>query len=171
MVFIFPTEEEATRFRTAAPDATVYLCGVGLAEAAANISVIIDRCSGDELLVLCGVAGSYSPDRVAVGAVVEVVEESIEELPAKFARSYRTEPLTSLPYVKSNSVSGAFSISSCADVENMEGASFMALCAAHSRRGVQIRAISNIVGEPFETWRLSEALDNLTKYLLDLNIK
>ncbi len=171
MVFIFPTEDEAARFRAAAPDANISVCGVGLAEAAANISAIIGRCSDDELLVLCGVAGSYSPDIVEVGAVVEVVEESIEELPSKFARSYRTEPQTSLPSVKSNSVSGVSPISSCADVENMEGASFMALCAAHSRRGVQIRAISNIVGEPFEAWRLSEALDNLTKYLLDLNIK
>lgn len=168
MIFIFPTQEEATRFRAAAPDAKVCVCGVGLAQTAASISVIIHNSEPSEELLLCGIAGVYSADRVGVGEVVEVVEESISQLPTKYSKSYTVEPRTRLRGVKSNSVNTPQVGYKGADVENMEGASFMALCAAHARRGVQIRAISNVVGEPFEQWRVDEALDNLTSYLIGL---
>ncbi len=165
MIYIFPTEAEAAPFRAAAEDAHIEICGVGLAESAANISALIARSSIDETLVLCGVAGSYSSDRVAVGSVVEVIEERISELPAKFSKSYIVHSSTSLEGVVSNSVNSPQQSSRGADIENMEGASFMALCAAHSRRGVQIRAISNVVGEPFERWRFSEAVERLAEAL------
>ena len=161
MIYIFPTQVEAHPFREACPDAHIEICGVGLAESAANISAIIARTGDDEPLVLCGVAGSYSAENIAVGEVVEVIEERVAELPSRFVKSYCVEGSTSLRAVRSNSVNSSSAESCGADVENMEGASFMALCAVHSRRGVQIRAISNVVGEPFEQWRLSEAIEAL----------
>lgn len=166
MIFIFPTQEEAARFRVVAPDVQIEICGVGLAQAAASISAIIERSESSEELLLCGIAGSYCADRVGVGEVVEVVEESISQLPSKYSKSYTAESQTHLRGVKSNSVNTPQVGYNGADIENMEGASFMALCAAHARRGVQIRAISNVVGEPFEQWRVDEALDNLTSYLI-----
>ncbi|MFR9650271.1 MAG: MqnA/MqnD/SBP family protein, partial [Rikenellaceae bacterium] len=166
MIYIFPTEMEAKPLRQALPAAKIEICGVGLAAAAAAISSIIERSDNHEKLVLCGIAGSYDSQQVSVGEVVEVIEESIEELPKQFAQSYKVEPTTTLKAVSSNSVNSSNHTSHTAQIENMEGASFMALCQAHSRQGVEIRAISNMVGEPVNKWRIDEALESLTRYLV-----
>jgi adenosylhomocysteine nucleosidase/futalosine hydrolase len=57
-----------------------------------------------------------------------------------------------------------------AQVENMEGAAFFALAKECGFRAVQIRAISNRVGESFENWHLDEALGALAKVLQTLTL-
>ncbi len=167
MIFIFPTEMEAALFQKAAPASHIEICGGGLAEAAANISAIISRSTSDQELVLCGIAGSYCAQNLATGEVVEVTKESIEALPHAFAKEYIVSARTSLRTVSSNSVNSSSQSSHTADIENMEGAAFMALCSAHKRRGVQIRAISNIVAEPFHEWRTDEAIERLTHSIIE----
>ncbi len=168
MIYVCATEMEARPLRLAMPQARIEICGVGLAASAASISAIIASSRADEVLILCGVAGSYDAGDVAVGEVVEVISETIEELPTRFAQHYHCEGVTPLRGVSSNSVNSSQN-SKGAQIENMEGASFMALCQRHSRRGVQIRAISNIVGEPFEMWRVDEALEHLAASVAEFN--
>jgi nucleoside phosphorylase len=55
-----------------------------------------------------------------------------------------------------------------ADVENMEGASLFALCSTMGVRCVEIRAVSNRVGEEFSSWCVDEALENLALTLKHL---
>jgi nucleoside phosphorylase len=52
----------------------------------------------------------------------------------------------------------------------MEGAAFFALAKECGFRAVQIRAISNRVGESFENWHLDEALGALAKVLQTLTL-
>ena len=48
-----------------------------------------------------------------------------------------------------------------AEIENMEGASLFAMADAMGLKVMQIRAISNRVGESFEQWCVNEALEAL----------
>ncbi len=160
---------EAERFCKACPDATVIICGVGLAECASVVAETIVNNQGKEF-VLAGIAGSYSLDNVKLGEVVEVVEESICALPPRFGVVYKNESHFGLRGVRSNSVNGSYEVKGSvdADIENMEGASFMAICQRFGVKNSQIRAISNRVGDPFASWKIDEALDNLTKTLESL---
>ncbi len=160
MIFLFATELEAEKFRTIAPHATIVICGVGAAECAATTAEIIAQLrerNEQKRLILAGIAGSYSPTFPAVTQVVEVVSEYIAALPPRFAVTYATTPQTSLPCVSSNSVNREFEGATSAQIENMEGAAFMAVCQRFNVDAIQIRAISNIVGEPFNQWKIDEA--------------
>ena len=56
-----------------------------------------------------------------------------------------------------------------ADIENMEGATLFAMAEHLGFRAVEIRAVSNRVGEPFASWRVAEAVEALADELLGLN--
>ncbi len=159
MIFIFPTELEAAPFREACPSALIVVCGVGLAECAACVARLVVE-EKPELLILCGIAGSYDLDDVALGEVVELTEERIAALPERFAKSYFVPSRFGLREVSSNSVNVAGE-SHNMQVENMEGAAFMSVCQAFGVECAEVRAVSNLVGDPFERWSLGEALDNL----------
>ncbi len=163
MLFIFPTEVEAAPFRSACPHAQIIICGVGIAECAATVAELAPTIEPSEVVVLAGVAGSYSLSDVAMCEVVEVVSERIEALPERFAKTYSIEPLTTLRHVVSNTVNSSAEIMSpaAAQIENMEGAALFALCNRLEIRCTQIRAISNKVGDPFPTWQLPEACSAL----------
>ncbi|MBR5819405.1 MAG: hypothetical protein IKY50_05310 [Alistipes sp.] len=171
MLYIFPTDLEAQRFRDISPDSRIVVSGVGMVATAAAIMHLVQR--GDitpsEVVVLAGVAGAYGED-IAIASVVEVVEERCAELPQRFQQRYVVEPSTALPSVVSNTVHGNGAAAQGAEVENMEGAALFALARECGFRAVEIRAISNRVGESFEKWHLSEALDALTQTLQTLKL-
>ncbi len=172
MVFLFATELEAQPFRLACPAAQIVICGVGAAECAATTAEVIAsmHARGEEKrLVLCGIAGSYSLSDVALCEVVEVVSERIEALPERFQVCYTVAPYTALRAVSSNSVnSSAENLTHTSQIENMEGAAFMAVCQKFGVKHLQIRAISNRVGDPFPTWKIPEALNALARALTSL---
>ncbi len=174
MIFIFPTKEEAQPFRTACPDATVEICGVGGAECAASVSKIISdmRSRGEEqTLILAGIAGSYNLNDVALCEVVEVSTESVESLPERYTQEYRVVPKTTLRQVRGNSVNNSTECQNFtpkAQVESMEGATFIALCNNMSVNCTQIRAISNAVGSPFAEWAINPALELLVNKLIGI---
>lgn len=162
-IYLFPTELEAKCFRALCPNAEVVISGVGMVATAATIASL--RCTVDDVVVLAGIAGAYG-DSVAVGEVVEVVSEQCVELPERFRRTYtQSQPRTSLRGVKSNTVHTMQSESRGADIENMEGAALFAMAEAMGFRAVEVRAISNRVGEPFEKWAVDEAVTALAKEL------
>lgn len=117
----------------------------------------------NDRVILAGVAGTYG--EVEVGQVVEVVEERCSELPERFQQSYRIEPSTSLPKVVSNTVHGKCSPILGASIENMEGAALFAVAEVIGLRSVELRAISNRVGQSFDMWRMDEALEALANEL------
>ena len=53
-----------------------------------------------------------------------------------------------------------------AQLENMEGASFFYACTQSGTPFLELRTISNRVGEPFPDWDIETATDNLAR---DLN--
>lgn len=165
-IFLFPTELEAASFRLLCPDAEVVISGVGMAATAATLLRFLHE---GRTIVLAGIAGAYG-GRVALGEVVEVVSERVAELPERFQREYRTTAQTTLRGVVSNTVCGCGVDSRDADIENMEGAALFAMAEAAGFKAVEIRAISNIVGEPFEMWDIPLATTNLAQRLKSLFI-
>ena len=166
MVYLFPTELEAKAFRALCPGARVVISGVGMAATAATVASL--NMGAGDVVVLAGIAGAYG-DGVAVGSVVEVVSEECVELPERFRRSYRqSEPFTSLRGVTSNTVHTMQSESHGADIENMEGAALFAMAEVVGFRAVEVRAISNRVGDGFDKWVIEEAVVALANELKKL---
>ena len=166
-IYLFPTELEAKAFRELCPDAEVVISGVGMAATAATIASLTPRT--EDVVVLAGIAGAYG-DSVAVGRVVEVVSEVCVELPERFRRVYKqAQPYTSLRGVKSNSVHTMQSESHGAEIENMEGAALFAMSEAMGFCAVEVRAISNRVGEGFDEWHLDDAIVALAAELKRIN--
>lgn len=165
-IFLFPTELEASDFRELCPHAEIVVSGVGMAETAstiARINQVYDL--SQSVVILSGIAGAYD-GRCNIGDVVEVVSEVVSELPVRFRRSYVVEAYTRQRLVKSNCVSGCGAECCDADIENMEGATLFAMAEAMGFRAVEIRAISNFVGDDFSKWSIELAVSNLAKTLV-----
>lgn len=165
IVYLFPTVDEAKGFLMENPKASVFVTGVGAAAVAAT-TIRAAKAKRPHLMVLCGVAGAYDTT-LNKGEVVEVIEERMSELPEAYRESYALEPLTTLRSVISNTVNRCGAEPLGADIEQMEGAAFFAVCEALEIEAVQIRAISNYVGEPREAWAFEEAVENLTRILAE----
>lgn len=165
IVYLFPTIEEAKGFILERPKASVFISGVGQAATAATMCRAI-KSKRPHLIILAGVAGSYG-DAPFKGEVVEVVEECVAGLPERYREHYRVEQLTELRPVKANTVDRCGIEPHGAEIEEMEGATFFALCEAFDVEGAQIRAISNRVGEPRSEWCFEEAVEHLTQWLLE----
>jgi nucleoside phosphorylase len=56
-----------------------------------------------------------------------------------------------------------------AEIENMEGAALFAMSEAMGFRAVEVRAISNRVGEGFDEWHLDDAIVALAAELKRIN--
>ena len=166
MLYIFPTELEARRFRELCPEQQIVISGVGMVATAATIMRLVQHgeIRPNDVVVLAGVAGAYG-DYPAVGSVVEVTEERCSELPERFQRRYTNRALTTLNAVVSNSVHGKGVEPQGAQIENMEGAALFAMAEECGFRAVEIRAISNRVGEEFDRWRIDEAIEALANVL------
>lgn len=167
-IYLFPTELEAAAFRKARPNAETIISGVGMAATAATIASIYKHraLTHNDCIILAGIAGTYS-DAVPIGEVVEVVSEECAELPQRFQRTYiQPTPLTQLRQVSSATVHSSHTEPSNVYIENMEGATLMAMAEVLGFRYVEIRAISNHVGDSFPDWQIEKALTSLTTELI-----
>ena len=169
MKILFPTELEAAPFRALCPDAAVEICGVGMAQTSACVARLLGE--GCRRFLLAGIAGAYS-EELAKGDVVAVCEERVAGIPAQFDKAY-TASLTieRLREVRSNTVCRCGAEASGAEVENMEGAALFALCEEFGAECVEVRAISNYVGEAREGWTIPLALETLAQTLKNLNVE
>ncbi len=159
-IYLFPTELEAKCFRALCPNAEVVISGVGMVATAAAIASIDRRkhLLANDVIVLAGIAGTYAGG-VAVGDVVEVTSEVCTDLPERFRQTYHQKVYhTSLRRVCSNTVHACGCEPLNADIENMEGAALFAMSEVIGFRAVEIRAISNIVGDSFDKWAVDEAV-------------
>lgn len=169
IAYLFPTIDEAKGFILENPKASVFVTGVGMAAVAAA-TVKAAKAKKPHLMILAGIAGAYDRE-LYKGEVVEVVKEQISQLPEHYRESYELEPLTKLRSVTSNSVNRCGEESNRAQIEQMEGAAFFAVCEALEIEAAEIRAISNYVGEPREEWQVEEALKNLTQILTETDFE
>lgn len=164
-IFVFPTEDEASPFRRRSPESRIHVCGVGQSRSSAAVARIIAEERPDRI-ILAGLAGAYG-ESAAVGEVYAVEEEREAGLPDNYRVTYRAGFLPSkLPRVVSNTVSRCGAVPDGAQIENMEGASVMALCEALGVECCEIRAVSNRTGEPREMWRTNEASERLAEVLV-----
>ena len=165
-LFCFPTEAEASTFRTLRPDADVRIIGVGMAMSAAMATAAIIAAK-PQRVVLCGIAGACD-ERLEVGQVVEVVRDAEAGLPAAYAKAYEMCRATDLMAVESLTVSHSGDALPYIErgakpcVEQMEGASVAAACEVVG--GVEfhhLRSISNRVGDDRNLWRVRDAIEAL----------
>jgi nucleoside phosphorylase len=174
ILIIVPTEREAEFF--AGQGLTAHICGVGMAECAASTARLL-AASGvkPDLVILAGVAGACTDD-FELGETVAVTSETIADLGRRnpaggftplFPKTYDA-PLVPLGYraVRSNTVNAAGALLPLcapleAEIENMEGAAFLAVCAAMGVPAMEIRTISNRVGEPVTPENLTLAARRL----------
>ncbi|MDR2894205.1 MAG: hypothetical protein LBU97_01935 [Alistipes sp.] len=160
MIFV-PTEREAAFFSE--HGLQVEICGVGMAEcAAATARLLADGLSADhgpELVILAGIAGTYT-DALSVGDTVVVASETVADMGRRnpdgsfapfFQKSYAASFVPEgFPVVAANTVStaGGPVAPTDAEIENMEGAGFFAVCERFGVRAAEVRTVSNRVGEP-----------------------
>ena len=168
---MFPTRIEAEPFVRLCPNAEIVISGVGMAETAATITRLSreHRLDGREV-VLCGIAGAYTLE-LALGEVVEVVEECCVELPERFRKVYRNTPRTRLRLATSNSVHRSGAMADGRDIENMAGAALFALAEELSFSATEIRSVSNYVGDNTSEWHIEEATESLAATLQHLYYK
>ncbi len=164
-LFLFPTEAESASFRTLRPEAAVAIIGVGMAEAAAGAAAAIVEHKPDRV-VLCGIAGACD-ERLCAGQVVELLCDRVEGLPEAYVEEYECDRITGLDSAYTLTVSRSgdalreeyLLAGDVPYVEQMEGAAVAAVVIA---LGVEdychLRAVSNMVGEPFEQWHIGEAV-------------
>lgn len=153
--------------RIAAPRADIRICGAGMAETAAATADVILR-EAPQSLVLAGVAGAYDRS-LRVCDVVAVCSECIESLPQQYRRTYRASAaVEGLRAVAGNTVTASGAAASTAQIEDMEGAAFFAVCARMGVAAASIRAVSNMVGDARDKWRIEDAAQALAKELCRL---
>ena len=153
-LILIPTETEAAPLRAACPDAPVRIAGVGMAE------------EHPDRLILAGIAGA-SDRSVAVCEVVAVAGERIAELPGKYAVRYAADFIPAgLRTVESNTTNRTGVAASGTQIENMEGAAFLAVCRAFGVPGAEVRAVSNYTDDPRSAWRIEESAEKLAKTII-----
>jgi nucleoside phosphorylase len=176
ILILVPTEREAEFF--ARYGLIPEICGVGMAECAGVTGYILASRRPD-LVILAGIAGSYM-EEPAVGESVAVAAETVADLgrlnpdgsfTPLFQNTYHASFIPdSLPAVHSNTVdvAGFISRSEGPVIENMEGAAFFAVCRRFGVPAMELRAISNRVGQPVTPENLTHAAQNLARSLAEI---
>ncbi len=177
ILIVVPTEREAAFF--ARHDLRAHICGVGMAECAATTAHLI---AGERpaLAILAGIAGTYT-DELQTGDTVTVASETVADLGRRnpdgsfaplFQKTYSASFVPEgFPAVHSNTVNtagGIVSSSSEAVIENMEGAAFFAVCERFGVPAIELRTISNRVGDPVTPENLDLAARRLAADLSKL---
>lgn len=176
-----PTEAEIAPFRALQLDeVSITVTGIGTTATFTALEKTL-RARKPRLAILAGIAGTYDDSAPAIGESVLVAEEreadlgsfSEGEFELKFGRRYRCPSLPETVWhtVVSNSVNaaaGPYVPRAGAQIENMEGAAFFAYCLDHGIPFLEVRTISNRVGDPFAAWDFPLAAENLATTLTTL---
>ena len=176
----------------------LFLCGVGMMEAAANLALLLTKFEVKNILHV-GIAGSLT-DGLSLLDLVLVAEESYgdlgyfnkdvydlgfkdaDQLPFENKILYASQPikeqLNELTKVRSISVNSLLTSEEDArnrgqkynaEIEHMEG---IAIFYVALKKGIpvnSVRCISNVAGEPDKNnWKIKSACDRLSTYVLNL---
>ncbi|MDD3108969.1 MAG: hypothetical protein PHV49_07180 [Alistipes sp.] len=176
ILILLPSPQESAHFNPVLPpECEQRITGVGAYRCATATTQWLSQ-HHPQWILLCGIAGVYAPCDLQLGETVQVVSEREADLGSfsegvfdpKFARDYACDyalPGEPLRQVRSNSVNAAgapFVSRQGVEIENMEGAAFFHACLLHDVRFLELRAISNYVGDPLARWQIPEALGCLS---------
>jgi nucleoside phosphorylase len=129
-----------------------------------------------ELLILAGIAGTYT-EGLVIGETVAVRSEVIAdmgrlsggEFTPLFQKTYEASAVSAgYKAVISNTVNCAWAVieqPTAAEIENMEGAAFLAVCEQFGVPAMEVRTISNRVGEPIASESLQLSITRLAEEL------
>ena len=196
-VVVVPTEEEIAPFRrkwaaACRDDLRIEVCGVGMVAVVEAVLAILHGNDGKpDLIILAGIAGAYSDSGLEIGDCVLVAEERVADAGAFRGERFEpfAHPVYRSPWVRSFPgfpVAGGNTVGVCAApflrteegkslsgaaIENMEGAAFFAAMANSGVPFLELRAISNRVGEPREAWDVAWAAERLAEGLGALTIE
>lgn len=169
-------------------DLSWHIGGMGAgATAAATLRLVRDLRPG--IVIQAGIAGALPRKRLAVGDTVLVGSDYQADLGAWRPETGNFEPFSALseagttvcpyaePFRKHFRIVGARSANSACSplplrggeaLESMEGAAFFSVCRAEKVPFLQLRSVSNLVGDPRGEWRIPEALEALSEALARL---
>ena len=159
----------------------ILITGVGILETSLELTkkLVLNRY---DLVINAGIAGSFD-NKIKIGDVVEVTEDVLSELgyednktffefksfsvPNKFTVDSKTD-LLKVKSITVNTVSGNTSTIKkikkrlSPDIETMEGAAVFRVCNDFNIPCMQIRSVSNFVGERNKkNWNIDLAIKNL----------
>ena len=183
VVVISPTREEIAPFAESGPGdgVTVVVAGVGMAETAEAVRRALAELS-PSMIILAGIAGRYSGSVLKAGDAALVERECVADLGAMredgFEPLFRKDyicpfaaAIDGFPKAVANTVSAAAAPFANlphttrphpqADLENMEGAAFFAMCLGAGIPFLELRCISNTVGDAPAEWNIPLATANL----------
>ncbi len=185
ILVLFATEAESTRFVAChkPADVDVAVVGVGSSHAAINTIHLIEQ-HKPRVVILAGIAGAFrdASEPVEVADTVVVRSEFDGDLgsfssgtfESKFANRLDARldkyasALAAFPAVDSlcvNAAAAPFVAREGFAIENMEGWGFFKACQSSNVDFIELRTISNFVGDPFESWQIDAALERLTQDL------
>lgn len=182
ILVVSPTGEEIARFaELGLKGVHCAVTGVGQTETALNVRELISKYR-PSVAILAGIAGAYPGSGLSVGDVVLVCSETDADTGSfsggvfspKFSKTTvcgHLPPSGRIPAAASNTVSAAanpYVETTGIQIENMEGAAFFRVCEAAGVPFIEIRAVSNTVGEPFEKWDIPLAARRLSTELKKL---
>ena len=179
ILILSATSMEIEKFLLTAPShISAETIGIGPYRSAYNTLKYIEQYN-PEAVILAGIAGAYPSSNITVGDCFLVHAENSADMGAfmtdgfrsKFSERFVCPHITKehdFVLVESNSISAAgapFVNSTDAQIENMEGAAFFYVCRQYQMPFLELRAISNIVGEDFPKWDVELATTNLAHAL------
>ncbi|MCL2561646.1 MAG: DUF454 family protein [Rikenellaceae bacterium] len=164
---------------------SVVVGGVGMAETAAAVVLIVSggrRRQRPDMIILAGIAGALPASGLTAGDCVVVTSQRVGDLGAMregaFTPLYEREYIGGdvpriLPVAAGLTVNCAGSkanIAHVAQIENMEGAAFFAVCDAFGVPFMEVRAVSNLTTDCRSEWQIDRAVRALAagvKKILD----
>lgn len=185
------TEKEILPFKEAFPDANILIGGVGTVSTVYQLMKYIFLHKVD-FIIQAGIAGSFNKER-ALGSVVVVQNDVLSQSGVweqnqiftlgEKGISDKVLPLTNnedlnrwnLPVVDAVTIDliNDTELNECiatkypAEIESMEGAALHYVCLKEQIPFVQLRAISNYVGDRNkQNWKIEDAIANLNKELI-----
>lgn len=197
ILLLAPTELELSAITYEHPQLDKRVCGVGGIALSMYLIPFIEPDAFD-LTILAGLAGGI-PSDTRLGQVAKVGKDiqgdlgafennnfvSFEEMHLVPKNDIRTDYNVVDDVLEHLEIKHALSVNTIyediklnalrhskyeTDIENMEGAAFQQICEEYEAPYLQLRAISNYIGERDKTkWKIKTALNNLneevTKYL------
>lgn len=196
IVILTPTSAELEPFLTyrgaSRPDIEIAVSGIGLYKTAFHTLRLIELYR-PQTVILAGIAGAYPGSGLETGESVLVSAETCADL-GSFATggfSPRFAERYVCPYIPENSRFGtaeSYSVNAAAapyvagttrdgtyrgtvpaaQIENMEGAAFFFACLRTEVRFLELRTVSNLVGEEHSRWNIPLATARLGGDLKEL---
>ncbi len=182
ILVLFPTAMEGAKFTANLPrNVVVEIIGIGPYHSAVNTYHYILQ-HHPKMTILAGIAGAYPESGLSLGESRLIKFEKTADL-GSFQQGrflLKFEERLECPYIPKktsfltadsntiNASSAPFISHDDAQLENMEGSSFFYACLQSKTPFLELRTISNLVGEPFRNWDIEGATTRLTSNLIRL---